>query len=479
MPDGLIRASAFADTQQSYPVDALGPNLASVVRAIEEATQAPVELVAQHVLAVVSLAVQAHVNVRVPTTEIRPVSCFFLTLAESGERKSAVAGLALAPVRHAEEALTLDAPRAQADYLADLQAWRLNRTWALRDALDDWPHPGYSVEASVATVEARFLARKPLPPAPPFFITSAALLSGLTDQLRASPNLLLAAETPGPFLRSAAKLASAGFLRDIWDNGVFTHGRGRNSLRIHARRLALHICASPGDGRAFLADPVLVREGVLSRFLIAAPASRIGARPWREPSRSPCPRPYFERICALLGPSRGWPADVGEVQTRTKAFSPAACARWTAFAGEMETRLAPGGDFAASRSTGAKLPQQAARLAGLLAAYDDENAPEIAEDHAEGAIALARWYGAEALRLATPAGATRARDRAQEVLDWLRRAHPTGPFALSDVYQDGPAAARSAAAARAFMKTLEAEGHARTVVGTTSRSETWELVQKS
>jgi hypothetical protein len=81
-------AHGFTSAPAPYPVDALGPHLAPVVCCIAEATQVPVELAAQAVLAVGSLAVQGHASVRVLTGEIRPVTCFFLIIAESGSARA-------------------------------------------------------------------------------------------------------------------------------------------------------------------------------------------------------------------------------------------------------------------------------------------------------------------------------------------------------------------------------------------------------
>lgn len=460
-----------------YPADALGVRLSAVVRAVVSATQAPIEIAAQAVLSVVSLAVQNRLSVRVPTGEIRPTSCFFLTLAESGERKSAVAGLALAPVRAREEELARAQPVDELDYRARLQAWRLYRTRMTRAVLEEWPSDsGARGEGDAAHADGKMLARKPLPPAPPFLAVSAAQVAGLIDQLKARPNLLLFSDTAAPLLRTA-KLTGAAFLREVWDNGSFIVGRGRGAQRIVERRLSVHLTAPPDEGRAFLADPVLAREGVLARFLVAGPASRIGARPWCPPTLDPCLGDYARQIGAGLDPAAGTPADVSQVMTRVAEFSPAARDRWSAFAGEMEGRMAAGGDFAASRALAAKLPQHAARLAALIAGY--ENVAGIEEGAADGGIALARWYGAEALRLAPAAQQNVAEDQSREVLAWLQRSHSKGPFALADVYSDGPSFARTSRAARALLRDLENAGHVRLAATWKRGGEAWELTQKS
>jgi hypothetical protein len=67
------------------------------VAAIEVKTQAPAALVMQSVLAAASLAVQAHADVETLGGSA-PLSLFFLSVAESGERKSSADKLAIAPI---------------------------------------------------------------------------------------------------------------------------------------------------------------------------------------------------------------------------------------------------------------------------------------------------------------------------------------------------------------------------------------------
>ena len=50
------------------------------------------------------------------------------------------------------------------------------------------------------------------------------------------------------------------------------------------RRLSLHLMGQPEVAALFPGDHVLGEQGLLSRFLVTAPASAIGNRPWREAS---------------------------------------------------------------------------------------------------------------------------------------------------------------------------------------------------
>ena len=83
-PQPLVREIPAAEI---YPVEALGP-LRGAVEAVQGLTQAPMAIPAQSALAVASLAVQGFANVET-LGGVRPLSLFALTIAQSGERKSA------------------------------------------------------------------------------------------------------------------------------------------------------------------------------------------------------------------------------------------------------------------------------------------------------------------------------------------------------------------------------------------------------
>ena len=71
-----------------YPLDALGPLLGGAAAAIAEAVRAPPELAAQSVLAVAGFAAQDKANITMDGRTY-PLSLFLITVAESGDRKTA------------------------------------------------------------------------------------------------------------------------------------------------------------------------------------------------------------------------------------------------------------------------------------------------------------------------------------------------------------------------------------------------------
>ncbi|MFT6583100.1 MAG: hypothetical protein ACJAU6_003550 [Alphaproteobacteria bacterium] len=116
-----------------FPTAALNGLLGAAAAAIHDQSQAPEAMCAQSVLAAATLAVQGHADVELPTGQKRPTSCFFLTVADSGERKSRVDDLALWPVSKHEEALREKHVDDHLAWLNDNEAWEKQRVQILGD----------------------------------------------------------------------------------------------------------------------------------------------------------------------------------------------------------------------------------------------------------------------------------------------------------------------------------------------------------
>ena len=90
---------------EPFPMDALGDVLSPAALAMQSIIQAPDALLGQSVLGAASLVTQAHGSVIIDG-RISPLSLFFLTIAASGERKSATDTGALKPVMEKQRELS-------------------------------------------------------------------------------------------------------------------------------------------------------------------------------------------------------------------------------------------------------------------------------------------------------------------------------------------------------------------------------------
>ena len=106
-----------------FPLNALGPLLCDAANCMAEILQCPDALAGQSVLAAATLAAQAHADV-VIDGRVSPLSGYFVTVAESGERKSAIDTLALKPHEDHQRLLREQQVTEIAHWQTEHAAWK-------------------------------------------------------------------------------------------------------------------------------------------------------------------------------------------------------------------------------------------------------------------------------------------------------------------------------------------------------------------
>lgn len=309
---------------EPYPIDALGELLEQAARAIQARTQAPYALTAQAVLATAALAVQGHADVLLPTGQVRPISLFFVALAESGERKSAVDREALQAVR-AHEARLRESRRAERQvWESDCHAWRRARSATEKE------HKG-DLQALQAAL--RKLGSSPRAPLLPILTVEEPNWPALFRAFDEGPGALgLFSAEGGAFIgghgmNDENRLRTATGLSSLWDGEPIRRERGGDGIHIlPGRRLSLNLMMQPGVGHRLLGDPMLKDQGLLSRILVVAPETTAGTRRWREPPPDAgiALRTFHEGIKALLEVSPPTFDERNELRPRVLRLSPRA-----------------------------------------------------------------------------------------------------------------------------------------------------------
>ena len=147
-----------------------------------------------------------------------------------------------------------------------------------------------------------------------------------------------------------------------------------------------------------------------------------------------------------------------ELRPRSLALSAPAGRLWFKFADRVETAIRENGEYATIRGLANKLPEHAARLAGVLTLVRAIEAGEIGVDEMAAGIVLAQHYAAEALRLFGASQIGADLHLAKKALDWLLHQWSEPAISLPDLYQRGPNAIREASTARKIVTKLEEHG---------------------
>lgn len=455
-PRPLMRELPPADL---FPMDALGCVLAPAARAVHDRVRAPLAICGQSVLAAATLAVQGHANVELPIGHAKPISSFFVSVAATGERKSAVDQDALCPVRKREAALHEASSGERLEYENAETAWKKARDAAVRKEKGDRGRIKETLDA---------LGPPPLPPLEPLLTCGEPTYEGLCKLLAVGwPSVGIFAAEGGQFvgghgMADDAKLRTAAGLSALWDGEPIKRVRALDGFTVlPGRRVAIHLMAQPDVAAIWFGDRLLVEQGLMSRVLVTAPESASGERMWREPALESDAnmRRYHAWLLGVL--ERPLPLAEktrNELAPRTLPLSAQARRLWIAFHDHVEKRLAAGGELEPVRGLANKLPEHAARIAAVPTLVRDIEAGEVATAEMEAGISLAQHYAAEALRLFGASRVSADLHRAQQLLAWLH-GRDKQVVSLPDIYQAGPNAIRDKGTAAKLVAKLEDHGH--------------------
>lgn len=490
-PEPLVREIPAG---QAYPIEALGA-LRDATEAAQDKSQAPIALAAQSALSIASLAVQSFADVETLGGPA-PLSLFCLTVADSGERKSATDKLLMKGWRDYEQEQT-------AQYSDELKQWKNSSAiWEADHKLAMKPFNTGKGDRDAALADLAALGERPAPPIAPNLAATEPTLEGLHKlYMVGQPSLGLFSDEGGQFLgghsmNSENRLKTIAGLSDLWGGSAINRTRsGDGTVTLYGRRLAAHLMIQPIVATPFLSDPVASGQGFLARFLITHPPSAIGSRQYREakPESEIALSAFAETLKAVLSaPKLTADGDPRHLKPRHLPLSQGAKNLLKAFYNSIEAEQGRGGDLADVTAFASKAAEQAARIAGVLTLWDKLDAQEVATEAMADGIKLSQFYLAEAKRLSDAATISEATEKAEKLRRWLldswpdiaaKAGHSVNHITPRDVMQRIPTRAlRESKEAKAALTFLENHGWVQrlskgTIVNGAPRSEAFLIVR--
>jgi hypothetical protein len=454
-PRPLLREMPPADP---YPTDALGNVLAGAARAIHDRVQAPLAICGQSVLAAATLAVQGHANVQLPMGHAKPVSSYFISVAPTGERKSAVDTEALAPVRKREATLREAFAGQRLEFENEETAWKKARDEHVKAAKGD---------RLLIKEGLDVLGPAPHPPLEPILTCGEPTFEGLCKLLAdGQPSVGIFAAEGGQFIgghgmADEAKLRTVAGLSAAWDGEPIKRVRALDGFAVLlGRRVTMHLMAQPAVASIWLADRLLIDQGLLSRVLVTAPQPASGNRRWREPSPNSEVAMKAYSVCLLDILERAMPLAPGgrnELVPRILPLSSIARKLWIGLHDHVEERLGVGGELEPVRGFANKLPEHAARIAAVLTLVRDLEAGKVEKAEMEAGVEIAQHHADEAKRLHGMSHVSIEIHTAQLLLSWLA-SWPEPVVSLPDIYQFGPNPIRDKKSAHRVVEILADHG---------------------
>lgn len=434
------------EARPTYPLAALGVTLGNAAKAIANAVQAPPELAAQSVLSVAALIAQSKANAIIDGRSY-PLSLFALTIARSGDRKSACDSIAMKPVTE----------------------WQREEMKHYREAMagHDAAQEIYEREKKASKGKPDKITSQPpeLPPSPSM-ICQEPTLEGLQKSfVNGLPSQGLFNDEGAQFfgghtMNRDNRAKSIAGMSKFWDGSPINRTRAAagESFTLFDRRLSIHLMAQPIITAEVLGDPLLIQQGFLARFLIADTQSLAGERCYTgvDASALPIVTAYQDRIAELLAEPMAL-SDDGGLELQALELSAEAKALWIEFYDETERAQGAGEELELVGPVVSKIGENALRIAGVITVIEGHT--EVSAEVMRGAVMLTAYYLKQALRIAQSGEAEAIERRAVEVLEWIKG--QGGSVDAEKVRRNSPRALglrKSADKTRAFIAGMTAKG---------------------
>lgn len=441
------------DAPKPFPFEALGNILMPAALALQRVIQAPDAICAQSVLGATSLACQPFANVFIDGREI-PLSIYLITVAESGDRKSATDKFALKPIYLYQKMLADSFKDEFKQYIQQEELWESKKKEWMKDSS-----------------KGQFLEDAPVPPLHPLILVEEPTYEGIVKYLAiGQPSVGLFSDEGARFFGGHAmnrdnQLKTIAGLSSLWDGKEISRLRaGDGNMLLYGRRVSLHLMIQEIILERLMSNKMAEYQGFLPRCLISFPASTAGNRPYIEEdlNQDPAIRYYYDRLSSLLDsklPVDLYPALQNELKPRKIILTNTAKKEWILYHNAIDKDLAPGKRLEQVKRLSNKAAEHVLRLAGNLAMIEETDTDQIELDVIHRGIMLIDYYLNESLRIQGYLSIHPDLALAQKLLQWCW-IKDRDAIALQEIYQYGPPQIRQANKAKSIMSILEAHGWA-------------------
>jgi hypothetical protein len=446
------------DAAKPFPFEALGSILMPAAKSLQRVIQAPDAICAQSVLGAAALACQPFANVFIDGREI-PLSLFLITVAESGDRKSATDKVALKPIYEWQKMLSDVFRDENKRYMRLKELWESKKKEWLKDS-----------------TRGPFTEEAPHAPLHPLVLVEEPTYEGIVKYLViGQPSIGLFSDEGARFFGGHAmtwdnQLKTIAGLSSLWDGKEISRLRGGDgNMLLYGRRGSLHLMVQEIILEQLMSNKMIENQGFLSRCLVSFPESTAGKRPYVEEdiSEDVAICAYYDRLKSLLDrpfPVDPHPSPQNELKPRRLGLTEAAKKEWINYHNSIDLDLGQGKRLDQIRRFANKAAEHVLRLAGVLAMIERPETDQIEVQNIHKGIALVEYYLTETMRIQGYLSINPDLILAQKLLHWCwdkdREAFP-----LQEIYQYGPTEIRQASKARYIMKILESHGWAKPISG--------------
>lgn len=399
-----------------FPEEVIPSGLRNPMQEVRSNIKAPFPLVFASAMGVVSLVCQSRIDVRRPNGLVSPCSLYFISVGDSGERKTTLDNRFKRRVIDFQVEQAVIANQKTVEWDAQRLTWEAQRDTLLSTVKKE-TKKGNRVD-EVRQMLAAHIAAKPVRPRAFKLLyddaTPEAIKHGMFENL---PTAGILSDEAGGILNGRA-MADLVMFNSLWGGeSLRVDRRGSESFTVASPRLTLSLMVQPKPLLKLVNrdDEAARGLGLFSRCLMAYPSSTQGTRleEDRTPSWEHLPV-FHDRLGEIL--SQISANDFGENRTILE-LSPDARSRWFAEHNAVEIDLAPGNFLADVKDFASKYCENVVRMAALFHFFEKRTG-EISLQTLEQAIEICGWYMHEFKRLFADGGALSPDDADANQLQW-------------------------------------------------------------
>jgi hypothetical protein len=416
------------DTETMFP-----KGIADTIEAVREHVKLPEEIAAASILANCAFSTQCHYDVINPKGIISPSSLFFLTVGESGERKSASDKTANAPTRNYQKILKEDYEKKLKTYKAEISAWTAKYKAIMRNA------KSVSKNELLARLnDVNECGPKPEMPLNYKLLISNPTIEGISTHFQhGHPSAAIFSDEGSIFLggysMKESRMATVAVLSNFWggEDGDRTRKNHDDSYLLEGRRASFNLLVQPETVEEFVSDRIVKGQGFFARCLISWPKSTIGTRfievEELDETIQTDPRIllYNNNVSYILQRKWSYKKDSNgivnsqELQPVVIGLSDPAKELWLTSYNWIEEQLQPGRPYHSIKAFGSKMLENAVRIACVFETYEYGNITYIGIENLQRALRLMQYYAYQHLLLFGNGQLDEVTASAVRLLKWL------------------------------------------------------------
>lgn len=449
-------SKALPDINSDFPDCSGFPVFGAAIREVEALIKAPGPLIVSGALTAISVVAQGVFDVCLPIEKNVPCTLFQLVVAESGERKSAVEGVFLSPIRKFQKIQNLLWEDHVLLWEAADEVWVVK--WkVLKNKIRSASVAGKELDDFEATLQAHYKLRPKRPKKIKLLhgdFTLPALLSWMSQNVPVVGVISSEGGLNGALFKDMHQLNS------MWSGeSVTVERKTTDSFEILNPRVTVSNMVQPSALEAFIKKhgDAARGSGLLARTLVLSPESTRGSRFLQKDSASWAVPEAFEANLEKLLDKNLLLLKSSDEEKEVVRFSPAAAERWRFVYNEIEAGIVEGGRFSGAGDLASKLSENIARVAALLHVFEGFKGG-ISLRTLEFSVAFCLWCSDEFYRVFMQPKEIDL--DVEELRDWLRDKYLFGSYEIknNEILQSGPRGTRTKKRRDAALDQLYALG---------------------